>query len=94
MKKKDLQRAENIVFNVIRHNDPLGLCSHGEGDELMREVRSIARQVDRIHSISDASFVLVNVFSSSFGREEVASLDFQSYGRELFYALVQAGFCK
>lgn len=91
MKKKALDQVESIVREIIFSKNPLGLCSYGRGDELDREVRSIARQIDRIHSPLEASLVIANVFSSSLGPEAVATLDFQAYGRDLFHALAQAG---
>lgn len=90
MKKKALDRVESIVREIIFSKNPLGLCSYGRGDELDREVRSIARQLDRIHFPLEASLVIANVFSSSLGPEAVATLDFQAYGRDLFHALAQA----
>jgi Domain of unknown function (DUF1871) len=82
-----------LVGKVIADWDPYGLLAGGApDDEFSSEIASVAAQVPRIKSSTDAAHAVSRVFSSSFDPEEFELTSCYGVGHHLFAALVADGF--
>jgi Domain of unknown function (DUF1871) len=81
-----------LVGKVIADWDPYGLLDGGAPDDEFRsEIASIAAQVQRIKSSTDAAHAVSRAFSSSFDPEEFELTSCYAVGHNLFVALVANG---
>ena len=90
-KKAIFHQRFDLVRKVIHQWDPYRLLESGSpGDEFDGEIMAVVRQIDRIHSATDASQVISRVFSSSFEPEMFQVEQCRDVGHKLYEALIQS----
>jgi hypothetical protein len=86
--RKFYEKAIPVVTTVINEWDPYGLIGGGApDDEFDGEIRSIVRQLGRVHSAEDATHAVSRVFSSSFEVEKFGLDACRAVGKKLYLAL-------
>ncbi|HEV2800718.1 MAG TPA: DUF1871 family protein [Pyrinomonadaceae bacterium] len=92
VKRREREKIFDAVRSVINEWDPYDLLAGGApDDEFGSEISAVIRQLDRIRSPRDASYVISRVFSSSFEPESFQVEHCQSVGERLYSALVERG---
>ena len=82
-----------VVTRVIAEWDPYALLAGGAPrDEFDAEIASVATQVPRIKSATDAAYIVSRVFSSSFEPAPFTPEACAQVGKRLFAELQAHGF--